>query len=96
MDRPISDVKRWVEADTKEALIKEIIWREQAATWLASRMYHALVGGDRSLDEVHSEQVSRHMGDPSAVPFTIFYEDGTTEELLINLTADCIRRELNM
>lgn len=87
----------WLEAATKEELIRDIIWHEQASSWLASKVYKGFIRDERDLDEVHNEQVARHMGgDPSAVPFTLYYEDGTSEETFINLTAATIRHELGV
>lgn len=90
------DAKKWIEAETKEDLIREIIWFEQSASWLASRMYKALTRDERDMEDVHDEQVASHMGDPSCVEYLLYYEDGTTEPMQINLSASTIRRELGL
>lgn len=90
------DAKVWREADTKEELYQDIIWFEQSAAWLASRMYKALLRDERDIDEIHDEQIARNMGDPNCVPFILYYEDGTTEPMDINLSASTIRRELGL
>lgn len=90
------DAKVWLEAPTKEELYREIIRFEQHAAWLASRMYKALTRDERDMDDVHDEQVTSHMGNPSCVEYLLYYEDGTTEPMQINLSASTIRRELEL
>ncbi len=79
------------EADTREELIPKLIEREMECALIASRALAKLTRQEDTIAELHDAAITEHMGDPTNVDITMMYEDGTTEEFVMNLSWDALR-----
>ena len=95
---PWRQQKHWEEGSTRDDLIKAIIdkelWNVAMATKAAREIVRALAGEEIYPDtwhEVLERNVIRRMGGSLVVSFEIEYDDGSTEPIDINMSADAVR-----
>lgn len=93
-----NETKHWEEADTRDELIRAVIhkelWNVALSTKLARDLTRAagLDNGSRTWQELHDDAVQHFLGadKTTIIPFIVEFDDGTTEEMDINLSASAV------
>lgn len=97
-NKPRNENKHWEEADTREELIQRIIAKELWNVAVSTKMTRKLmriVGFDvdqHTWQSQHDDAVQHVLGKDETViiPFVVEFDDGTTQEMDINLSSAAV------